>query len=126
MKTGKDLSLEVIKNLINAEFERFCQENAYDHRMELKTNTDDSISIIYVEDNSEESVNKVYDRICWKYRDHVIGFKPKMYNFYGPNREASFSHWELEFEPGYQEEFYGAIEQYNKEKQEWCDKYGCE
>ena len=126
MKTGKDLALEVIKNLIDAQFERTSTEKTYDHGMQLKTNSDDSVSVIYVKDNSEESVNKVYNRISEKYRDHVIGFKPRMYHFYGPNKPASFSHWELEFEPEYQEKFYSAMEAYNKAKQEWCDKYGCE
>lgn len=126
MKTGKDLALEVIKNLIDAQFERTSAEKTYDHGMQLKTNSDDSVSVIYVKDNSEESVNKVYNRISEKYRDHVIGFKPRMYHFYGPNKPASFSHWELEFEPEYQEKFYSAMERYNKAKQEWCDKYGCD
>lgn len=122
MKTGKDLALEVIKNLIDAQFERFSA----DDRMQLKANPDDSVAIIYIKDNSAESVDKVYNRINEKYRDHVVGFKARMYHYYGPNKPASFSHWELEFEPEYQEKFYSAMERYNKAKQEWCDKYGCD
>lgn len=122
MKTGKDLALEVIKNLIDAQFERFSA----DDRMQLKANPDDSVAIIYVKDNSAESVDKVYNRINEKYRDHVVGFEARMYHYYGPNKPASFSHWELEFEPEYQEKFYSAMDAYYKAKQEWCDKYGCD
>ena len=125
MKTGKDLALEVIKNLIDAQFERTSAEKTYDYGMQLKTNSDDSVSVIYIKDNSAESVDKVYNRINEKYRDHVVGFEPKMYNFHG-NGKPTFSHWQLVFEGEYQQKFYDAMEAYNKAKQEWCDKYGCE
>lgn len=122
MKTGKDLALEVIKNLIDAQFERTGSEN----RMQLKANPDDSVAIIYVKDNSAESVDKVYNRINERYRDHVVGFEPRMYQYYGPNKPASFSYWQLVFEGEYQQKFYGEMEAYYKAKQEWCDKYGCD
>lgn len=126
MKTGKDLALEVIKNLIDAQFERTSAEKTYDHGMQLKTNSDDSVSVIYIKDNSAESIDKVYNRINERYRDHIVGFEPKMYNFRGINGEQVFSHWQLVFEGEYQQKFYGAMEAYNKAKQEWCDKYGSE
>ena len=126
MKTGKDLALEVIKNLIDAQFERTSAEKTYRHGMQLKTNSDDSVSVIYIKDNSPESIDEVYNRISARYRDHVVGFEPKMYNFRGINGEQVFSHWQLVFECEYQQKFYGAMEEYNKAKQQWCDKYGCE
>lgn len=126
MKTGKDLALEVIKNLIDAQFEKFGVAKTLNCGLQLKTNTDDSISIIYIDNNSPESIDEVYNRISPRYRDHVIGFEPKMYNFHGTNGEQTFSHWQLKFEEEYQENFYGSVESYDKAKQEWCDKYGCE
>lgn len=126
MKTGKELAFEAIKLLIEDQIERFGIEHTHRNGMVLKTRPDDSNSIIYVKDTSEESLNLVYNRISEKYRDHVIGFEPVFYHYYGPHKPAMFGNYQLKFDEEFQKMFYEALESYCNAKQAWCDKYGCD
>lgn len=86
----------------------------------VKTTTDDSswkCSIVDRDGNPIDYVERILEHLPEKYRDHLVTLKHDNW--------ISYSYVPV-FDTDTQTVWDDALEIFYKEKQEWCDKYGCE
>lgn len=84
----------------------------------VRVKPEDSVALIRISDNIEETIERIYKRIHEKYRDHVIGYKESYYH------DGVFSHWELVLDAEYQKMFDAETAAYYNDKASWIARFG--
>ena len=115
------------QEMYNQEFDNVVEDAKKKETVRFRTNPDDSLTIFTITnlnptDKDIENIYNSYDKLA----EHIIGFKPEYFNFYGNDTPKTYSHMTPIFDKETNDKFYNDMELYYKAKQEWCDKYGAE
>ena len=115
------------QEMYNQEFDKVIENARKKETVLFRTTPDDSLTIFTITNNNitDKDIEKIYNSYN-KLAEHIIGFKPEYYDYYGENYPESYSHMTPIFEKETNDKFYNDMELYCKAKQEWCDKYGAE
>ena len=113
--------------MYNQEFDKVIENARKKETVLFRTTPDDSLTIFTITNRNltDKDIEKIYNSYD-KLAEHIIGFKPEYYDYYGENYPESFSHMTPIFDKETNDKFYNDMELYCKAKQEWCDKYGAE
>lgn len=120
---------EVVWNMITVTEEMF--EEKYRARMDkmmVPFQVDASDAQRYgcmvheLKDATDETIEALVSMYKPEYREHLLGFKANMYDFYGGGK-LYFSYVDPVFD---NDDFWAKRDQYIKDKAGFCDKYGCE
>ena len=115
------------QEMYNQEFDKVVEDAKKKETVRFRTNPDDSLTIFTIAnlnptDKDIENIYNSYDKLA----EHIIGFKPEYFDFYGNGAPNTYSHMTPIFDKETNDNFYNSMESYCKAKQEWCDKYGAE
>ena len=115
------------QEMYNQEFDNVVEDAKKKETVRFRTNPDDSLTIFTITnlnptDKDIENIYNSYDKLA----EHIIGFKPEYFNFYGNDTPKTYSHMTPIFDKETNNNFYNSMELHCKAKQEWCDKYGAE
>lgn len=115
------------QEMYNQEFDKVIENARKKETVLFRTTPDDSLTIFTITNHNitDKDIEKIYDSYD-KLAEHIIGFKPEYYDYYGENYPESYSHMTPIFDKEINDKFYNDMELYCKAKQEWCDKYGAE
>ena len=115
------------QEMYNQEFDKVIENARKKETVLFRTTPDDSLTIFTITNNNitDKDIEKIYNSYD-KLAEHIIGFKPEYYDYYGENYPESYSHMTPIFDKETNDKFYNDMELYYKAKQEWCDKYGAE
>ena len=115
------------QEMYNQEFDKVIENARKKENVLFRTTPDDSLTIFTITNHNitDKDIEKIYNSYD-KLAEHIIGFKPEYYDYYGENYPESYSHMTPIFDKETNDKFYNDMELYYKAKQEWCDKYGAE
>ena len=115
------------QEMYNQEFDKVIENARKKETVLFRTTPDDSLKIFTITNcnPTDKDIEKIYNSYD-KLAEHIIGFKPEYYDYYGENYPESYSHMTPIFDKETNDKFYNDMELYCKAKQEWCDKYGAE
>ena len=115
------------QEMYNQEFNKVIENARKKETVLFRTTPDDSLTIFTITNRTltDKDIEKIYNSYD-KLAEHIIGFKPEYYDYYGENYPESYSHMTPIFDKETNDKFYNNMELYYKAKQEWCDKYGAE
>lgn len=115
------------QEMYNQEFDKVMENARKKETVLFRTTPDDSLTIFTITNHNiiDKDIEKIYNSYD-KLAEHIIGFKPEYYDYYGENYPESYSHMTPIFDKETNDKFYNDMELYYKAKQEWCDKYGAE
>ena len=115
------------QEMYNQEFDKVIENARKKETVRFRTTPDDSLSIFTIANcnPTNKDIEKIYNSYG-ELAEHIIGFKPEYYNYYGGNYPESYSHMTPIFDKETNDNFYNSMESYYKAKQEWCEKYGAE
>ena len=115
------------QEMYNQEFDKVIENARKKETVLFRTTPDDSLTIFTITNHNitDKDIEKIYNSYD-KLAEHIIGFKPEYYDYYGENYPESYSHMTPIFDKETNDKFYNDMELYYKAKQEWCDKYGAE
>lgn len=115
------------QEMYNQEFNKVIENARKKETVLFRTTPDDSLTIFTITNRNltDKDIEKIYNSYD-KLAEHIIGFKPEYYDYYGENYPESYSHMTPIFDKETNDKFYNNMELYYKAKQEWCDKYGAE
>ena len=115
------------QEMYNQEFDKVVEDAKKKETVRFRTNPDDSLTIFTIAnlnptDKDIENIYNSYDKLA----EHIIGFKPEYFDFYGNGAPKTYSHMTPIFDKETNDNFYNSMELHCKAKQEWCNKYGAE
>lgn len=115
------------QEMYNQEFDKVIENARKKETVLFRTTPNDSLTIFTIANRNptDKDIEKIYNSYD-KLAEHIIGFKPEYYAYYGENYPESYSHMTPIFDKETNDKFYNDMELYYKAKQEWCDKYGAE
>ena len=115
------------QEMYNQEFNKVIENARKKETVLFRTTPDDSLTIFTITNRNltDKDIEKIYNSYD-KLAEHIIGFKPEYYDYYGENYPESYSHMTPIFDKETNDKFYNNMELYYKAKQEGCDKYGAE
>ena len=115
------------QEMYNQEFNKVIENARKKETVLFRTTPDDSLTIFTIANHNptDKDIEKIYNSYD-KLAEHIIGFKPEYYDYYGENYPESYSNMTPIFDKETNDKFYNDMELYCKAKQEWCDKYGAE
>ena len=115
------------QEMYNQEFDKVIEDAKKKETVRFRTNPDDSLTIFTIANlnPTDKDIENIYNSYG-KLAEHIIGFKPEYFDFYGNGAPKTYSHMTPIFDKETNDNFYNSMESYCKAKQEWCDKYGAE
>ena len=115
------------QEMYNQEFDKVIENARKKETVRFRTTPDDSLSIFTIANcnPTDKDIEKIYNSYD-KLAEHIIGFKPEYFDFYGNGAPKTYSHMTPIFDKETNDNFYNSMELHCKAKQEWCNKYGAE
>ena len=115
------------QEMYNQEFDNVVEDAKKKETVRFRTNPDDSLTIFTISNlnPTDKDIENIYNSYG-KLAEHIIGFKPEYFDFYGNGAPKTYSHMTPIFDKETNDNFYNSMELHCKAKQEWCNKYGAE
>ena len=116
------------QEIYNQEFDKVVEDAKKKETVRFRISPDDSLTVFTISNQNEptdkdiENIYNSYDKLA----EHIIGFKPEYFDFYGNGAPKTYSYMTPIFDKETNDNFYNSMELHCKAKQEWCNKYGAE